>query len=133
MNTVTVSGRLVRDPIIRYVGKDGKTPVANYTIAIPRVPGRSAQTADFLDVVAWGPRARFAENWMGKGHKYELTGKIESGRYTNKEGVTVYTTKLRVIHQEFADSRNQSAVEDSENKSTSTEHLHDFGDAKLPF
>ena len=134
MNSVTISGRLVRDPVIRYVGSEGKTPVANYTVAIDRPRGsRGQRRADFVDVVAWGPRARFAENWMGKGRKYEVTGVLQSDSYTRSDGVRVYKTQIRATRQEFADSRNQSAVEDAENRAFSTEAEHDFGDAELPF
>jgi len=133
MNTVTVSGRLVRDPVIRYVG-ESKTPVAHYTIAIsrPRSSRKRKQSADFINVVAWGPRAQFAENWMTKGRKYEITGVLQSDSYTNKDGVRVYRAQIRATRQEFADSLT-STVSSAESPHTPTDASQDFGGGELPF
>jgi single-strand DNA-binding protein len=105
-------GRLTRDPDIRYSagGGDQQQAVARYTLAVDRRMRRdnndpNAQTADFIGCVAFGRSAQFAEQYLHKGTKIVVTGRIQTGRYTNKDGQTVYTTDVVVEDQEFAESK----------------------------
>ncbi len=107
MNKVILMGRLTRDPDIRYTQGEQATAVARYTLAVDRRFRRDgdAQTADFIGCVAFGRQAEFAERYLRKGIKIAITGRIQTGSYTNKDGQRVYTTDVVVEEQEFAESK----------------------------
>ena len=112
MNKVILMGRLTKDPEVRY--SQGETPmaVARYTLAVDRRQARSnnnEQTADFINCVAFGRAGEFAERYFRKGTKIAITGRIQTGSYTNTDGVRVYTTDIVVEDQEFAESKNASS------------------------
>ncbi len=110
MNKVILMGRLTRDPDIRYSSGDSSLAVARYTLAVDRRYKRDGdqQTADFISCVAFGRSAEFAEKYLKQGTKIAITGRIQTGSYTNREGNKVYTTDVIVEDQEFAESRNAS-------------------------
>ena len=103
-------GRLTRDPEIRYSQGEQSTAVARYTIAVDRRFRRDGdqQTADFINCVAFGRQGEFAEKYFRKGIKIAITGRIQTGSYTNKDGQRVYTTDVVVEEQEFAESKSAS-------------------------
>ncbi|MBP3277430.1 MAG: single-stranded DNA-binding protein [Butyrivibrio sp.] len=111
MNKAILSGRLTRDPEVRYSQGEQATAIARYTLAVDR-RGRGTkegeQTADFISCVAFGKAGEFAEKYLKKGTKMIVTGRIQTGSYTNKEGFKVYTTEVVVEEQEFAESKNSS-------------------------
>ena len=113
MNKVILCGRLTRDPDVRYSQGESATAVARYTLAVDRRFTRrdqqDAQTADFIGIVAFGKAGEFAEKYFRKGTKVIVTGRIQTGSYTNKDGVKVYTTDVVAEDQEFAESKNSSA------------------------
>ena len=101
-------GRLTRDPDIRYSAGENPTAVARYTLAVDRRFRRNndgEQTADFISCVAFGRSAEFAEKYLRQGIKIAVTGRIQTGSYTNREGQKVYTTDVIVEDQEFAESK----------------------------
>ena len=108
MNKVILMGRLTRDPEIRYSQGESATAVARYTLAVDRRFNRNGDenNADFIGCVAFGKQAEFAERYLHKGIKMLVTGRIQTGSYTNKDGVRVYTTDVVVEDQEFAESKN---------------------------
>lgn len=115
MNRVVLMGRLTRDPDIRYSQGDNSMAIARYTLAVDRRRGRNNQqdgqpTADFISCVAFGKSAEFAEKYFHKGIKICLSGRLQTGSYTNKDGVKVYTTDVIVDDQEFAESRNNQSA-----------------------
>ena len=93
MNKVILMGRLTRDPEIRYSQGEQATAIARYTIAVDRRFKRNndGQNADFIGCVAFGRQAEFAEKYLHKGTKIALTGRIQTGSYTNRDGQKVYT------------------------------------------
>ena len=109
MNKVILMGRLTRDPDVRY-GADGQGGYARYTLAVDRRFNRNGDenTADFISCVAFGKAGEFAEKYFRKGTKIAVTGRIQTGSYTNKDGVKVYTTDVVVEEQEFAESKNSN-------------------------
>ncbi len=111
MNKVILMGRLTRDPEVRYSQGEQATQIARYTIAVDRRVRRDSdgQTADFINCVAFGRQAEFAEKYLHKGTKIALTGRIQTGSYTNRDGNRVYTTDVIVEEQEFAESKAASA------------------------
>ena len=111
MNKVVLIGRLTRDPEIRYSQGEQATAVARYTLAVDRRFRRDSdsRTADFIGCVAFGRQAEFAEKYFRKGTKIAVTGRIQTGSYTNREGQKVYTTDVVIEEQEFAESKAASA------------------------
>ena len=112
MNKVILMGRLTRDPEVRYSAGENSTAVARYTLAVDRRFRRNndgEQTADFIGCVAFGRSAEFAEKYFRQGLKVIVTGRIQTGSYTNKDGQRVYTTDVVVEEQEFAESKSAAA------------------------
>jgi single-strand DNA-binding protein len=106
MNKVILIGRLTRDPEISYSQSGSNTCIARYTLAVDRrFKQEGGQEADFPSCVVFGKGAEFAEKYLRKGTKVAVTGRIETGSYTNKDGVKVYTTTVVVEEQEFTESK----------------------------
>ena len=106
MNKVVLMGRLTRDPDVRY--SQGETPlaIARYTLAVDRRFKRNGeQDADFINCVAFGRTAEFAEKYLKQGTKMVVSGRIQTGSYTNREGRKIYTTEVVLEEQEFAESK----------------------------
>lgn len=100
-------GRLVRDPDIRYSQGDSSMATARYSLAVDRRGAKEGQqTVDFINIVAFGKNAEFAEKYLHKGTKILVEGRIVTGSYTNKDGQKVYTTDIAVDSQEFCESKN---------------------------
>ncbi|MCI5996126.1 MAG: single-stranded DNA-binding protein [Blautia sp.] len=104
MNSVQLTGRLTRDPEVRYT--DGGTSIARFTLACDRrFNSEGRPDADFISCIAFGKSAEFVEKWFAKGMKMELNGRIQTGSYTNKDGQKVYTTDVVAEQIGFAESR----------------------------
>ncbi len=109
MNKVVLVGRLTRDPEVRYSQGEHATAVARYTLAVDRRFRRDNEpTADFIPCVVFGRSGEFAEKYFRQGMRVSVSGRIQTGSYTNKDGVRVYTTEVVVEEQEFAESRAES-------------------------
>ena len=108
MNKVILMGRLTRDPEIRYSQGENAIAIGRYTLAVDRRITRNndENSADFINCVCFGRQAEFAERYLRKGIKMLVTGRIQTGSYTNKDGVRVYTTDVVVEDHEFAESKN---------------------------
>ena len=112
MNKVILLGRLTRNPEVRYSPKsDGsQMAVARFTLAVDRrVKQEGQQNADFISCVAFNKLGEFAEKYLKQGTKIAVTGKIQTGNYTNKDGQKVYTTDVVVEEMEFAESKKEDA------------------------
>ena len=111
MNKVILMGRLTRDPEVRYSSGERSMAIARYTLAVDRRGRRSEgseQTADYIPCVAFDKAGEFAEKYFRQGMRVLISGRIQTGSYTNKEGQKVYTTDVIIEDQEFADSKNSS-------------------------
>ncbi|MEG2732694.1 MAG: single-stranded DNA-binding protein, partial [Clostridium sp.] len=111
MNRVVLMGRLTRDPEVRYSQGERAMAIARYTLAVDRRGRRSSgddggQTADFITCVAFDKAGEFAEKYFHQGTKIAVSGRIQTGSYTNRDGQKVYTTEVIVDDQEFAESKN---------------------------
>lgn len=111
MNKVILMGRLTREPEIRYSSGNEPTAIVRYTLAVDRRYKRQGeeQTADFINCLVFGRGAEFAEKYLHKGIKIVVSGRIQTGSYTNKEGNRVYTTEVVIEEQEFAESKAAAA------------------------
>ncbi|BCN29542.1 single-stranded DNA-binding protein [Anaeromicropila herbilytica] len=114
MNKVILMGRLTRNPEVRYSQGTKSMAIARYIIAVNRFRKNNGQEeADFIPCVAFDKSAEFAEKYFSQGSKITIVGRIQTGSYTNKEGVKVYTTEVIVEEQEFAESKNARNTEGS--------------------
>lgn len=136
MNKVILIGRLTRDPEVRY-SQQNNTAVARYTLAVDRVTRNAEQSADFIRCVAFNKSAEFAETYLHKGIKIAVTGRIQTGSYTNQDGQKVYTTDVVVENQEFCESRSSSSAAPSTQPSPDSAdrfmNIPDGIDDELPF
>lgn len=115
MNSVNLTGRLTRDPEIRYT--DGGTSIARFSIAVDRkFTQENGPKADFPNCIAFGKTAEFIEKWFSKGMKIEVTGRIQTGSYKNQDGNTVYTTDVVAERVGFAESRASNSISNSSTK-----------------
>ena len=107
MNKVILMGRLTRDPDVRYSNGEQATAVARFTLAVDRRVARrdGEQTADFIGCVAFGRTAEFVEKYFRQGMRMVISGRIQTGSYTNRDGQKVYTTDVVVEEVEFAESK----------------------------
>lgn len=106
-------GRLTADPQVRYSQGENSTCIARYTLAVDR-RGGGEQTADFISIVAFGKSGEFAEKYLHKGTKIVLSGRIQTGSYTNKDGQKVYTTEVVADDQEFCEKKSAEATGNTE-------------------
>ena len=111
MNRAILMGRLTRDPEVRYTSGERSMAIARYNLAVDRGFKRgdsSEQNADFIPCVAFDKAGEFAEKYFRQGMRVLVSGRIQTGSYTNKEGQKVYTTEVIIDTQEFADSKGAS-------------------------
>ena len=106
MNKVVLMGRLTRDPELRYSQGTNSLAITRYTLAVDRRVKRDGEaSADFISCVVFGHSAEFAEKYFRQGMRVSVSGRIQTGSYTNRDGVKVYTTDVVVEEQEFADNK----------------------------
>lgn len=111
MNKVVLMGRLTRDPEVkRKTQGDKESIVARWSIAVNRRFKREGDAeADFFNCVAFGKAAEFIEKYFRQGMKIAVTGRLQSGSYTNKDGVKIYTVDVIVEEMDFCESKEASA------------------------
>ena len=127
MNKVILMGRLARDPEIRYT--DQQLAIGRYSLACPRrVQQGQEPAADFVNVVSFGKAAEFAEKYLHKGTKVLITGRLQTGSYTNKDGQKVYTTDVVAEEQEFCESKASGTTQNTNASSNPTEGFMNFPD-----
>ena len=104
MNRITITGRLTKDPEVRY-SQDGK-PIAKYVVAVDRF-GKNDK-ADFFDCKAFDRNAEFVEKYLKKGTKILIEGSMTQGRYTTKDGKQIYYWELIADRHEFTESKEKA-------------------------
>ena len=142
MNKVILMGRLTRDPEVRYSQGENATAVARFTLAVDRrFKQEGGAIADFIGCVAFGKNAEFIEKYFRQGTKALITGRIQTGSYTNRDGQKVYATDVVVEETEFAESK-KTAEANGQNSSHSRSpvpgsdgfmNIPDGIDEELPF
>jgi single-strand DNA-binding protein len=137
MNRTILMGRLTRDVETRYSQSNEPMAISRYTLAVDR-RGKAdgEQNADFINCVAFGRAGEFAEKYFRKGMKVAISGRIQTGSYTNKDGVKVYTTEVVVEEQEFAESKQSNEASSTSQQSNSGDgfmNIPDGIDEELPF
>ena len=121
MNKVILMGRLVKNPEVRQ-DASGAISMARYTLAVDRMRTKKdeEQGADFINCVVFGKSAAFAKNYLRKGTKLVIEGRIQTGSYTNKNGQKVYTTDVVIERQEFAESKAASSEDGNKQAATNS-------------
>ena len=113
MNRVILMGRLTRDPNISYSQSGDNMAIARFTLAVDRrgrrQDGADQPTADFIGCVCFGRQAEFAEKYLRQGTKIAVTGRIQTGSFTDRNGQKVYTTDVVLDDIEFAESKSGSS------------------------
>ena len=131
MNKVILMGRLTRDPEVR--NSQSGTAVARYTLAVDRMFKREGEpNTDFINCITFGKNAEFAEKYLKKGMRIVVSGRIQTGSYTNRDGIKVYTTDIIVEEHEFAE-RKQSGACDMPGQGDGFMNIPDGLDDELPF
>lgn len=143
MNKVELVGRLTRDPEVRYTQGENASAIARFSVAVNRrfKNNEGNYDADFINCVAFGKSAEFIEKYFKKGMAIGISGRIQTGSYTNKDGVKVYTTDVVVEEAEFVESKNSGGASTSSNASTNNNtpsadgfmNIPDGIDEELPF
>lgn len=134
MNTVHLCGRLVRDPEVRYSQGEKPTAIAKYTIAVDRkYQGEGNQTADFIQVVSFGKNGEFVEKYLHKGMKILVTGHIQTGSYTDKNGDKKYTFDVIAEEHEFVEKKAQNEESKPETDKDGFMNVPEGIEEQLPF
>jgi len=132
MNKVILCGRLTKDPDIRYSQGENAMCIARYSLAVDR-RGKDKE-ADFISCVAFGKSGEFAEKYLRKGMKIIVSGRIQTGNYTDKEtGKKVYTTDVVVEEHEFCESKKDSGAPSNPANDEEFMMVPDGQESLLPF
>ena len=116
MNKVILLGRLVREPETRYGGANDSMAVCRYTLAVDKKFKKDGEaTADFINCISFGKTAEFAEKYFAKGLRVAVSGRIQTGSYTNRDGQKVYTTDVVVEEHEIEQSRSEASNQKESN------------------
>lgn len=138
MNKVELIGRLVADPEVKYTQGNQPMCIARFRLAVDRRFHKEGEAeVDFIPCISFGKSGEFTEKYFKKGMKVAVTGRIQTGSYTNKDGVKVYTTDIVVEEQEFCESKQssaqQSAPQQSQSYGDGFMNIPDGIDEELPF
>lgn len=107
LNKCIFIGRLGRDPEMRYTPSG--QPVANFSIAVDESfknkDGQKVEKTEWVLVVVWGKQAEFCGNYLTKGRLAYVEGKLETRKWTDKDGAEKYTTEIKAERVQGLDSR----------------------------
>ena len=137
MNKVVIIGRFTRDPEIKYTTGENATATARFSLAANRrfKNKEGNYDADFINCVAFGKTAEFIEKYFTKGMAIGITGRIQTGSYTNKEGQKVYTTDVVVEETEFVESKNKGTSDNvpNNNANSNSDFEEVVSEDEMPF
>ena len=137
MNKVVIIGRFTRDPEIKYSTGENATATARFSLAVNRrfKNKEGNYDADFINCVAFGKTAEFIEKYFTKGMAIGITGRIQTGSYTNKEGQKIYTTDVVVEETEFVESKNKGTSDNvpNNNANSNSDFEETISDDEMPF
>ena len=152
-NNVVLSGRLTRDPELRYLQGGSNTAVCRFNLAVDKnlsrdkrqeLESKGQPTADFINCVAWGRLGENVAKYTGKGLRVLVTGRIQTGSY-EKDGQRIYTTDVQAANVEFLDYRENQNQQSADKQAGSYAHQpvmqsatddftpDSYGDKRIPF
>lgn len=135
MNKVFLSGRLTKDPDVR---NGNETTITKFTLAVDRkIKKGEEKKADFINCTVFGNLANVVSNYCKKGTGVNIDGRLQTGSYKNKDGVTVYTTDVIVDNLEFPlsnkDTSNNNNSNTEQNANDSFMNIPNGYEEELPF
>lgn len=133
MNLVLISGRLTKDPEVRYT-TGTQMAVAVFTLAIDRGKDKNGEDmgADFPRVTVFGKQAENCERYLAKGCRVAVQGKIQTGSY-EKDGQKVYTTDVIASRVEFIDFKDKTPQNSNESETEGFAGFARVDDSEVPF
>lgn len=133
MNRVTIIGRLGKDPEVRFT--QDKKAVGNFTVATSEKwtdkAGVKKEKTEWHRIVVWDKQAELCAEYLSKGRRVAIEGKLQTREWTNKEGVKQYTTEIVASHVEFLGSKEDGGGSRSKSAEASREE-DDSGAANPP-
>lgn len=133
MNKVILIGRLTKDPEVRYT-QVNNTMVVIYSLAVNRRFKQEGQPeADFFNIIAWGKVGEFASKYFKKGQQVGVVGRLQTRKYEDKDGKTVYVTEIIAEEQYFADGKRDNTPTKVESAPTDSQDFTPVTDDDLPF
>ena len=122
MNRVCLVGRLTAKPELRYTGSN--VPYTRFSLAVNRTfnNANGEREADFINIVVWRRQAENVANYLDKGSRVSVEGRIQTGSYNAQDGSKRYTTDVVADNIQFLDTRRQA---EARNKTTP----YDYNDA----
>ena len=130
MNNVSLTGRLTREPELRYGGQDNSTAITRFTLAVD-----DGKDTDFINIKCFGRTAEWAQKWLSKGSRAEVTGKIKTGSYeSQRTGSKVYYTEVVANSVGFGESKAEAEARGQQlPESDGFMNIPEGADEELPF
>ena len=132
MNKIILLGRLVKNPDVK-VTTSGKT-VCTFTLAVDRpFSGKDGKReADFINIQTWNKTAELIGNYVSKGQRLLVDGRLQIRSYDGKDGNKHYVTEVIADRVEFIERKEKSA------QKAESEAMEGFGsevqfDEEIPF
>ena len=117
MNRVILMGRLTSDQKMDWTRSEDSKQYATYTLAVNRRFKRNGeQEADFINCVAWGAMAEFAEKFMKKGAMFAVEGRLNVRSWDDAEGKKHWTTTVVVENCYFTGSKRDAESKPAQSK-----------------
>ena len=127
MNSVILTGRLTKDPELRYTSGAGQMAVCRFSIAVDRpVKQGKEKEADFPRIVVFGKQAENCDKYLAKGRMVGIQGRLQTGSYKDRDGKTVYTTDVIADRVEFLEWGEHPASKESGGYGNSRERQESF-------
>ena len=106
MNKVILTGRLTKDPEMRYTNTNN-IPVCSFSLAVDRrfAKQNEEKQADFFPIVAWNKNAEFCSKYLQKGKKIVVVGRLQTRTWDDNEGKRHYITEVIAEETYFAESK----------------------------
>ncbi|WP_105101338.1 single-stranded DNA-binding protein [Microbulbifer pacificus] len=142
MNRTILVGRLTKDPELRYTQQG--TAVANFNLAVDRPFKKDGQaTADFVNCVAWRAPAENLANYMKKGSRIGVDGRIQTRSYEDKDGKNVFVTEVVADNIQFLETKSEGNQQSNNRPAQNNQQNNDpfagngepidIDDSDLPF
>lgn len=106
LNTITIMGRLTRDPELRRTGSG--LAVASFSVAVERdYPDQQTgkREVDFIDCVAWRQTGEFVSKWFTKGSMIVVSGRLQMRKWVDKDGKNRTTAEIVADNVYFGESK----------------------------
>lgn len=133
LNTISIMGRLTRDPELRYTSAG--TPITSFTLAVDRdYSGADGEKkTDFIDCVAFKGTAEFVSQYFAKGTMAVVNGRLQFRDWQDRDGNKRRNAEILVENIYFGERKQQGAVDVAAEDYTEGFEELDEDDGELPF